>query len=230
MLEIRNKIGIKEDTTLGMDCLELAMDKEHFLNYPKEITYRYNSRGFRDNEWPEDLSDVIWCIGDSFTTGLGQPFEETWPQLLQKHTGKRCLNLGEDGCSNDTMALRIQEIYKIHNPKFIIVMWSYLSRRRKQNKNIQYDKDSFGLKEDVTNFIKNYKIVNQLSTNVVNLIIPKAITYPDLFKKISEKELKQFPNLIQVEQIDWARDYHHFDVNTSKNVIKLIDNTSKYPI
>ena len=54
MLEIRNKIGIKEDTTLGMDCLELAMDKEHFLNYPKEITYRYNSRGFRDNEWPED--------------------------------------------------------------------------------------------------------------------------------------------------------------------------------
>ena len=230
MLEIRNKIGIKEDTTLGMDCLELAMDKEHFLNYPKEITYRYNSRGFRDNEWPEDLSDVIWCIGDSFTTGLGQPFEETWQQLLQKHTGKRCLNLGEDGCSNDTMALRIQEIYKIHNPKFIIVMWSYLSRRRKQNKNIQYDKDSFGFKEDVTNFIKNYKIVNQLSTSVVNLIIPKAITYPDLFKKISEKELKQFPNLIQFEQIDWARDYHHFDVNTSKNVIKLIDNTSKYPI
>lgn len=230
MLKIPNRIGVPESKYSGMDCLEECADKEHFMSYPKDITYRYNSRGFRDLEWPEDLSDVIWCIGDSFTTGIGQPFEETWPQLLQKHTGKRCLNLGEDGCSNDTMSLRTKEIFQLHAPKTIVVMWSYLSRRRKQNKNIQYDKDSFGAKEDVTNFIKNYKIVNQLSTSVVNLIIPKAISYPALFKKILEKELKQFPKLIQFEQIDWARDYHHFDVNTSKNIIKLIDSTSKYTI
>ena len=51
--------------------------------------------------------------GDSFTAGIGQPQEETWPQLLQKKIGKRCLNLGEDGCSNDTIYLRIKKIVEL---------------------------------------------------------------------------------------------------------------------
>lgn len=211
-----------ESKTSSTDSPELCVDPEHYKSYTKQISYRWNSRGFRDDEWPDDLSDVVWCVGDSFTVGIGQPFEETWPSLLQKRLGKRCLNLGEDGCSNDTMCLRIQEICRLYNPKTIAVMWSYLSRRRKHNKNVQYDRDDFGDKEDITNFIKNYKIINQLPTSVINLMIPNAITHPDILNYFLEKEFKKNFKLIYVEQIDRARCGIHFDIKTSENVTKSI--------
>lgn len=222
MMLIGNRLGEPESKTSGIDSLELCMNREHYKSYTKEISYRYNSKGFRDHEWPEDLSDVIWCVGDSFTVGVGQPFAETWPQLLEKKIGKRCINLGEDGCANDTMCLRIQEICNLYNPKTIVVMWSYLARRRKNYENVHYDKDSFGDQEDVANFVKNYKIVNQLDTKVINLIIPNAITRPDIMDYVLKKQFKKNSHLIHFEQLDWARDFHHFDIKTSKNVCDLI--------
>ncbi len=74
---------------------------KEFLDYPYPISYSYNSHGFRDDEWPDDLSNVIWCIGDSFTTGVGVPFDHRWPNILQSKINKRCINLGIDGASNE---------------------------------------------------------------------------------------------------------------------------------
>jgi len=223
-------MGIPESKNSGMDTLEGCFDKDHYQSYTKDISYRYNSRGFRDYEWPEDLSDVVWCVGDSFTVGIGQPFEETWPQVLDKETGKRCINLGEDGCSNDTMSLRIQEICKLYNPKLIVVMWSYLHRRRVNNKNVHHDVNDFGLEKDIANFSKNFKIVNELPTKIINLTIPLAF---DDVKYVKEK----YKSIIFTRNIDYARDHYHFDVKTSRGVSQLIikkiiefDNTSKYPI
>jgi len=228
MLKIENRIGIPESKNSGIDTLEDCLNRKHFLSYPKDISYRYNSRGFRDHEWPQDLSDVIWCLGDSFTVGIGQPFQETWPQLLEKKLGKRCLNLGEDGCTNDTLSMRTEEICRLHKPKLIVVMWSYLHRRRINNKNLHSDKSSFGVKEDMTNFIKNYQTVNQLPTNVINLTIPHAFTSPDTINYFLEKKTEiESPNVIHFDQVDWARDYHHFDVQTSRNVVELIFNNIK---
>jgi len=230
MLSVPKKIYWKSNYS-GMDCLELCANKEHFLNYSKKITYEYNSKGFRDKEWPEDLSDVIWCVGDSFTVGVGQPFEEIWPQLLEKKTGKRCLNVGEDGCSNDTMALRAQEIFKLYKPKLIIVMWSYFSRRRINDQNVQYDKNNFGFKEDSINFVKHFKIVDSLSTNIVHLLIPGAlIDFNNYFKKIFYEYVTRYNTLSKEQakkiliynQLDRARDYHHFDIKTSEYVCDLI--------
>ena len=132
-----------------------AKHLEHFNNYPKKVYYKYNSKGFRDNEWPEDVSDVIWCVGDSFTLGCGQPQNESWPALLEKITNKRCINLGQDGASNDTIALRVQEIQKVYNPKLIVIMWSYLHRRRVNGIDQLHDKNDFGDAADIKNFLKN---------------------------------------------------------------------------
>jgi hypothetical protein len=215
MLKIRNRINIKNTTISGIDCPELCLDKEHFRNYPKKILYKYNTNGFRDHEWPTDLSDVIWCVGDSFTVGIGQPFEETWPNLLQKKLNKRCLNLGEDGCSNDTIALRIKEICKLHNPKLIVVMWSYLARRRRNNKDVGHNKNDFGDDMDLVNFSKNFKMANELSTNILNLLIPFAF---DGMESLKEK----YKDLTVIPQLDYARDHHHFDIMTSEYVTELI--------
>ena len=214
MLKIENRIRIPESKTSGMDCLEDCANKKHYLSYTKDITYRYNSRGFRDIEWPEDLSDVIWCVGDSFTVGIGQPIGETWPQLLQEKTGKRCLNLGEDGCSNDTMALRIREIVQSHDPKTIVVMWSHLSRRRVNNINVQYDANDFGDAEDLDNFIRNYEMVNALPTALINLVIPRGLDNVDMIPSLKQR----YPDLLFVKQLDYARDGNHFDIKTSIGV------------
>jgi hypothetical protein len=237
MLKIRYCMGIPESKDSGLDTLEECLDKDHYLSYTKDISYRYNSRGFRDHEWPEDLSNVVWCVGDSFTVGTGQPFEESWPQVLEKKIGKRCINLGEDGCANDTLALRIQEICKLYKPKLIVVMWSYLHRRRIDGENVQFDKKDFGADRDLKNFIKNYKLCANVQTDIIHSIIPDVFTEKNLKNIQYILQHEEIEDIISFPQLDYARDYHHFDIKTSELVTNLmiekintIDNSSKYPI
>jgi len=240
MFEVKDRINFSALYS-GIDCAENCFDKKHFENYTKKISYQYNSKGFRDNEWPVDLSDVIWCVGDNFTAGIGQPYEETWPQLLQKKTGKRCINLGQDGCSNDSLTLRIKEIVKNHKPKLIVVMWSYFARRRfRDGKNVHFDKDARELpKHDLQNFADNFSCVNKLPTKIIHTIIPGAFmvrkhTYDDLTEYAVNRKLEHGKKIIHFKQMDCARDYHHFDIKTSELVTDLItkkitdiDNSSK---
>ena len=216
MLIVPKKINWRSNYC-SMDRLEVCNDRQHFLNYKKKITYEYNSKGFRDHEWPTDLNDPIWCVGDSFTVGIGQPFAETWPQLLEKKIGKRCINLGEDGCSNDTISLRVEKIYDLYKPKLIIVMWSYLHRRRIDNENVHFDKKDFGPKKDLQNFIKNYQKISKLKTKIIQTIIPNIF----LDKQIVNYLLNKF-KILNFPQLDYARDYHHFDIKTSKHLVDLL--------
>lgn len=116
----------------GIDSIELCLDKKHFKNYPHRVEYVYNSRGFRDQEWPEsveELKNAIWCIGDSFTVGLGSPLEHTWPYLLQQQTGRRCINVSMDGASNEWIARKGISLLTAISPDMIIAHWSYTHRR-----------------------------------------------------------------------------------------------------
>ena len=242
MLKIPGCIGQPETNTSWLDSLDLCLDKEHFQNYSKKISYKYNSRGFRDHEWPENLSDVIWCVGDSFTVGLGQPFEETWPQVLENKMGKRCINLGEDGCSNDRIQSRVNDIIENHKPRLIVVMWSYLHRRFVNGRNVHNDKKSFGAVEDLKNFIKNYELCASEQTKIIHSIIPGAGstsntgTADNALNYILQKN-NNIHDIIVFPQLDYARDHHHFDIKTSELVTNLmiekidtIDNTPKYPV
>ena len=115
-----------------MDSWEKCLDKTHFKQYPHRVLYQYNSRGFRDQEWPnsiEELANAIWCVGDSFTVGLGSPVEHTWPDILQKFTQKRTINVSMDGASNNWISRKILKILTQVQPELIVVHWSYLQRR-----------------------------------------------------------------------------------------------------
>lgn len=212
MLVIDDKIKASGEY-MSMDNPTDCLDKHHFNNYKKVISYDYNSRGFRDNEWPEDLSEVVWCLGDSFTVGIGQPQSETWPAILEKKIKKRCLNLGEDGCSNDTIALRTKNIVDQFNPSLIVVMWSYFHRRRVNGNDVQHDKTDFGDQEDMENFFQNFESINLLPTKIVHFVIPNAFT------EEKNKIIKQkYQDIIFLKNLDYARDGHHFDIKTS-NII-----------
>jgi hypothetical protein len=116
----------------GMDHINQCFDKNHFLSYPYSITYKYNSRGFRDHEWPDtmqDLRNAIWCIGDSFTVGLGSPLEHTWAVRLSKITDRRIINVSMDGASNEWIARIAENIVQVVDPAQLVIMWSYTHRR-----------------------------------------------------------------------------------------------------
>jgi hypothetical protein len=120
----------------GLDSPDQCVDKQHFADYPFAVEYNYNSRGFRDQEWPstvEELKNGVWCVGDSFTVGLGSPIEHTWPRLLEKKLSTRTINVSMDGASNSWIARKVLGLVAEIQPKIIVVQWSYLFRDENSN-------------------------------------------------------------------------------------------------
>ena len=272
-------------TTSGIDSLDNCFNKQHFLDYPHTVEYQYNSRGFRDSEWPntiEELQNAIWCVGDSFTVGIGSPLAFTWPQILAKVTGRRCINISMDGASNTWISRRAQQIIKEIAPKQMVVLWSYIHRRESPNidlpdddRRLHFKKSNSDL-DDLKNFINCYTNLKNCSagTNIFNGIIPhsgfpsmdnfydrmiqdwhniKDLSWPE-FPPTTLSEFNQLPahikqettdifssneletwfiqnnfvkhnQLIKLSNLDYARDYHHFDRVTSEFFVQEICKT-----
>jgi hypothetical protein len=166
----------------GMDSFELCLDKNHFEQYPHPIIYNYNSRGFRDQEWPnsiKELKNSIWCVGDSFTVGLGSPMEHTWPWLLQQQTGRRVINISMDGASNMWIARRANLIQKEISPVNIIIMWSYIHRRENNDFNLDDEQRRIHAiastdVEDIDNLKSCIDLIK--SNNTIQLSIPNYLS------------------------------------------------------
>jgi hypothetical protein len=264
----------------GIDSIKDCLDKTHFKNYPHKVEYSYNSRGFRDAEWPnsiDELKNAIWCIGDSFTVGIGSPLEHTWPYLLQQQTGRRCINVSMDGASNEWIARKTQKIIKEINPTDIVIMWSYTHRREKKDNSLSdearrmYSEMYVDGLEDFVNFKSCIESVNNQYNNIKHTAIPVAFEGSDLNEliklyndvknvtwefvvtnddfdnlpsnivtelindfKVYDRMLelsemariidycKSVHDLLEVERLDYARDYHHFDKLTSQWLIEQI--------
>jgi hypothetical protein len=84
------------------------------------FTYKFNSLGFRCNEFTQDPS--IMFLGCSFTVGIGLPVQSIWPELVSNQLKMNCANFGIGGGSPDT-AFRLCHGYidKI-KPKLVIFM------------------------------------------------------------------------------------------------------------
>lgn len=123
----------------GMDSIDECLDINHFKAYPHRVVYQYNSRGFRDSEWPDsmqELQQATWCIGDSFTVGIGSPLEHTWPFLLGQALNQRTINVSMDGASNEWIARKALDIIQFIAPESIVIHWSYIHRREKDKESI----------------------------------------------------------------------------------------------
>ena len=261
----------------GMDCLERCIDRKHFKKYPYSVEYRYNTRGFRDNEWPDDLCELkqaIWCIGDSFTVGVGQPFDHIWPQILQKETQCRTINIAMDGASNNWISRRALDIVRTINPQHLVIMWSYVERReltRQQAMQKRWQaiyneirdsswpdihslEDIEMLPQDILTEIKithginlplschdddllihqdtessdeehynNWQnCVDQMLpfANIVHCVIPDFVFNTKSNQKfwhyLAARTDKCLP---PINRIDWARDGHHFDILTARQIV-----------
>jgi hypothetical protein len=175
----------------GIDSLIFQDKKDHYLNFPYPITYQFNNRGFRDADWPltpAELQDAIWCFGDSFTVGVGSMYEHIWPQVLQKNTGRRTINVSMDGASNQWIARKVDKVCREIIPSVIVIMWSYFQRRElpDHTKSDENRRDYGGRTSDIEDyydFMSCVKQVNQYKespTQIMHFTIPDAQSCSDL--------------------------------------------------
>jgi hypothetical protein len=157
----------------GIDSSEHCLDKKHFESYPHDITYNYNSRGFRDTEWPtsiEELQSAIWCVGDSFTVGIGSPIEHTWPWVLQQASQRKTINVSRDGASNQWIAKQALGICAVFPTAKIVVQWSFLHRRESHAGKQLHHAPTLSLFDD----IDLWQQCLELLPNVTHSVIPDA--------------------------------------------------------
>jgi hypothetical protein len=205
----------------GLDSLDQCIDKQHFQNYPYPIEYVYNSRGFRDAEWPtslKELQEAVWCVGDSFTVGLGQPLEHIWPNVLAQRINTRTINVSMDGASNSWICRRALDIANTINPKTIVIMWSYIHRQ--ESPNILLDDEQRRLNatkqlsdEDIQQWSVLVDRVKNIPNKVVQLsppeFMPKEPEIMDIWQSVKDpswpccpqtlKELENLPSQIKKE-------------------------------
>jgi hypothetical protein len=225
----------KETEFTGLDKIEKCLDTAHFKKYPYKISYKYNSRGFRDEEWPEDLENCVWCFGDSYTKGVGQSYEHTWPKLLQNQTGHRTICVSMDGASNNWISRKIVELVNTIKPKTVIVQWSFINRREQvliagelatdENRKIWFKQDSTE-EEDIQNTLECIERATQAceftKTKLIHSFIPEFIKSENIdtfFFNFS----KSGKSWILLSKKDLARDGFHYDIVTAKEFVdKLI--------
>ena len=267
----------------GIDDPDWCMAPGRWWRYDHEIQYVYNSRGFRDEEWPADLVNATWCIGDSFTVGIGVPLQRTWPQLLQQRLQRRSINISMDGASNDWMVRRACQILQAVQPRLMIIHWTYTHRREVADiqtlldrrwrefyrdirdrswpdcetfndfeslpdhiqQEIQTDPywpilntpddhdrrldlpDKAAVLDDTLNDPVFFAAVDQVeqcrgATQVLHTFIPAFTKNSDHMRRQLDQHMQGRLWIPEVEQLDWARDGHHYDVKTAQVLVNNI--------
>jgi len=278
-LILHSRVNGQWDYT-GLDSPEYCLNIDYFWRYPHKVKYSYNSRGFRDTEWPEslqELQDAAWCVGDSFTVGIGSPFDHTWTQVLARRSKKRTINISMDGASNDWIYRRALQIHQEVNPRIMIVMWSYTHRREHPDTTLSDEQRRIYHTESTTDEDLQHwqnlvcKLRDQVADQnqrceLLQCTIPEFHLHPikmpnvvdswdairdlnwprcpenlDEFDALPDYILQELKNLhgcyddmrncLEKELndiiyickcLDYARDYHHFDILTSEWVVDRV--------
>lgn len=101
------------------------LEKNKWLE--KQITYSYNSHGFRSEEFESDVNSVLF-MGCSLTFGTGLPLEETYNYIIAKKLKMNFFNVALGGSSNDT-AFRFGYHYiPTLKPKLVILASPEITR------------------------------------------------------------------------------------------------------
>lgn len=213
----------------GIDDITRCLDRQHWQTYAYPVQYQYNSRGFRDEEWPTDpvqLRDAVWCVGDSFTVGVGQPYDHIWPQVLSRATGRRTINVSMDGASNDWIARRARQILDQLAPRNMVVMWSYVHRRENPDCNLadedrlmfcdaRRDSDSA---DDHANLVACRGQLLGIGTQVIEAAIPNFCVFGP--HETAKDRDSICGGILTIHQLDRARDGHHFDILTAEHFVQ----------
>lgn len=190
-------------------------DLDAYYNAPK-VVYNFNSRGFRDSEWPIDLSNKIWLVGDSGSMGIGIPYECTWPYMIEQTLNQRVIKVCKVNPSNDLNIFAwAKDILTNMQPKIVYVQWTYLWRNT-TNKIFTLNPS----KKDARLTISLMEKLETLRGNarVINVVTP-FMHWDSYFLNLVDKT-----NVDKViaEDIDLSRDMVHLGIESHKIIAKAM--------
>jgi hypothetical protein len=184
----------------------------------KSFTYKFNSHGFRCNEFSTD--PTIMFLGCSNTVGIGLPIESIWPEIVSNQLSMNCANFGQGAGSNDTMFRLCHGWIDVINPKIIVVLNAPGIRiETVNNSTIEFLSPTWSDRH--TSFLKEWgkdDNNNYFNTLKNNLAI-KSMCEERKIKYIIIEDSKFFSY-----GIDNARDLAHLGISSNKNFAEFILN------
>jgi hypothetical protein len=177
--------------------------------FPHSIHYNFNSRGYRDSEWPDSLPKLktaIWCLGDSATVGVGSPLAHTWPNLLSTALQRRTINISMVAASNDFIERKCIELLNTIAPDLIVICWSYLSRRDvseqfrldfiQKREALEWNNFYTAIRDpswpDCENFASISNLPNYIQQEITNCYRPLIINFDDeMWRNYQDNDLSQ---------------------------------------
>ena len=184
-----------------------------------KFTYKFNSHGFRSNEFNHD--DSILFLGCSLTVGIGLPLEHTWAHQVAKTLNLECLNLSIGGTGPDT-AFRLAYHYIPQiKPKLVVFLDPPLGRFSLVSSNGNFYQFVTGDPEGIDPmFKKYYEHWISLEENLVLDSIKHRLALQSLCQEYHSKFV--YVSYENVPFIDYGRDLVHPGINSNKVVAELV--------
>jgi hypothetical protein len=193
----------------------LSLERYKWIDRP--ITYKFNSHGFRADEFDSTKPGVMF-LGCSHTLGVGLPYESTWAHKVSSSLRLKNYNLGVGGSSNDT-AFRLAHYWiEQLKPKLVVFFSPDRSRFELHVDDDQlYDLGVWPIGFPMTDMFAKSWISNDNNSNMNYLKNVLAIK-----QLCSEHNIKYIQEQVQlINGIDQARDLLHFGEKTQRGIASM---------
>jgi hypothetical protein len=193
----------------------LLLEQYKWIDRP--ITYKFNSHGFRADEFDSTEPGVMF-LGCSHTLGVGLPVESTWAHIVSRSLRLNNYNLGVGGSSNDTAFRLAHHWIEQLKPKLVVLLSAERTRLELQFDNDQiYDLSVWPIGFPIVdNFMKHW-YSNDTNSNMNYLKNTLAIK-----QLCSDRNIKYVQQeALAIPMIDRARDLQHFGEETQCRVADM---------
>lgn len=101
------------------------------------VAYRFNTYGFRSDDFNPDAACKVYVCGASDTFGTGIDYAATWPAVVAGFIAAAktvarddvcLLNFSEGGCSNRYISRTLVQQCEMYRPDLVIAHFTYLTR------------------------------------------------------------------------------------------------------
>lgn len=188
----------------------------------KQFTYKFNSHGFRSEEFSQD--DSIMFLGCSMTVSIGLPLEDSWAYQVAKNLNLKRFNLAIGGAGPDT-AFRLANHYIPQiTPKLVVYVEPPPGRFTLISADEEFY-DFFTGQIDYINsdFRKYYEHWLSLEENLTLDSLKNKLAIQSLCQENNTKFVFA-KSYTEMKFLDYARDLVHSGVKSNKDFAEIILN------
>lgn len=210
------------DFVYDRNLIENREKLEKYNWIDKQFTYKFNSHGFRCDEFSND--DSIMFLGCSMTMGIGLPLEDTWAYQVANSLNLKSVNLAIGGAGPDT-AFRLANHYISQiKPKLVVFVDPPPGRFTLISDNKKFYSFITGTVDFIDPMFKTY-YEHWLS-------MEENLTLDSLKHKLAIQAICQENNTkfvfaksyTEMKFLDYARDLVHSGVKSNKDFAEIILN------